>query len=112
METAIDKMIRRYGTPMTLVHDGGETAIRAFLQETESRSAGGAEWEVMPLGQVPKGVYVYIGPVTPEAVAGDDLLCRDKKYQLRRTQLVMVGENPMYCWGICVEKGGDAVWGE
>ena len=111
MRSAIDKMIRRYGAPMKLVCDGQETAIRAFLQETMSRSEGGSEWEAMPLGQIPGGVFVYIGPVTPEAKPGDALLYREKAYQLRRAQLVSVGDDPMYCWGICVERGDDGTWG-
>ncbi len=112
MEAAIGKMISRYGSPMKLVQNGMQFDIRAFLQETASRSEGGSQWDVMPLGEVPKGVYVYIGPVSPEALAGDDLLYREKTYQLRRTHLVAVGEEPLYCWGICVEKGGDGAWGE
>lgn len=97
---------------MTLVHDDAQTAIHAFLQETRSKSESGAQREMMVLGEVPKGLYVYIGPVTPEAEAGDVLMRGDKSFLLRRTELVMVGEHPAYCWGICVKKGGDTAWGE
>ena len=112
MESSIAQMINKYGSGMMLIHEGKKNVVKAFLQETASRSQGGAEWEAMPLGQVPKGVYVYIGPAEPEAVAGDILYCGKDIYQFRRTHLVFVKDRVQYCWGICVEKGGDSAWGE
>lgn len=111
MLRAIEKMIGQYGTPMTLVQDGAETSIRAFLQETRSRSQGNAEKAVSLLGEIPGGVHVYIGPVSPEVETGDILLCRRKKYEVRQAEMVMVGEKNAYCWGLCVEMGGDDGWG-
>lgn len=110
MLRTIAKMISRYGTPMTLVQNGQEIPIRAFFQETKSKSQGSAEREFVALGEVPKGLFVYIGPVTPEAEAGNTLLWRQREFELRRAEVVMVGEKAAYCWGLCVEKGGADQW--
>lgn len=107
----IDKMLRQYGTPMTLIQGEQQTQVRAFLQETRSKSIHGTQREFIPLGEVPKGIYVYIGPVEPVAAAGDLIRYRDKLLELRRAESVMVGEAAAYCWGLCVEKGGDGQWG-
>lgn len=105
------KMIARYGTPMVLVQGGQEHPIRAFLQETGSRSQENAQREFSPLGEVYKGLYVYIGPVEPMAAAGDALILRRRRYELRRAEPVYVGGTVAYCWGLCVEKGGESTWG-
>lgn len=111
MHRTIEKLIQRYGTPMTLTQGEEISEIFAFLQESHSKSEGGAQLEMSVLGEVPKGVYVYIGPVTPQAEKGDTLTLGDKSYLVRRADLVMAGEHSAYCWGICVEKGGDVRWG-
>lgn len=108
---AMEKMIARYGTPMVLVQNGQERKIRAFLQETGSRSQENAQRAFSPLGEVPKGLYVYIGPVTPVAAAGDLLIFQQRIFELRRAETVMVGDQAAYCWGLCVQKGGDGTWG-
>lgn len=111
MRGAMEQMIRRYGTAMVLVHDGQEQQIRAFLQETRSHSQENVRREISPLGEISRGMYVYIGPVTPEAAAGDLLLFRERIFELRRAESVMVGDHKAYCWGLCVEKGSDSQWG-
>lgn len=105
------KLIGQYGSPMVLIHDGQEHEIRAFLQETGSRSQENAQREFSPLGEVYKGLYVYIGPVTPEAAEGDTILYRERRFELRRAELITVGAETAYCWGLCVEKGGESTWG-
>ena len=35
-----------------------------------------------------------------------------KNYWLRRTELILDANGPVYCWGICVEKGGEDTWGQ
>lgn len=111
MLEAMDKMIRRYGTAMVLVHDGQEQPVRAFLQETRSRSLGNVRREFSPMGELPRGMHVYIGPVEPEAAVGDLIVYGQRIFQMRRAEPVMVGDDKAYCWGLCVEKGGDSQWG-
>lgn len=96
---------------MVLRQESGEHEIRAFLQATRSRSKDHATREMTPLGEVAKGQYIYIGPVEPMAQTGDELLWQSRIFEVRRAEPVMVGEDPAYCWGLCVEKGGESTWG-
>lgn len=102
------KMIRSYGSTMTLVQDGEEIQIRAFLQDTHSKSQENARREFSPLGEVHRGLFVYIGPAQPLAAEGDEIRYQDRFFELRRAEPVMVGDEIAYCWGLCVEKGGES----
>lgn len=104
-------MLREYAAPMTLLRGDQEIQIRAFLQDTHSKSIYATQREFSPLGEVPKGIYVYIGPVEPAASVGDGLRYQGRLLEMRRTELVMLGQTPIYCWGLCVEKGSDDQWG-
>ena len=88
-----------------------EYEIRAFFQPVRSKSWAYLDGEYSPLGEIPRGQYVYIGPVEPAAEAGDSLTVGNKGYWLRRTELIYDANGPVYCWGMCVEKGGEDTWG-
>lgn len=96
---------------MVLRKESGDHEIRAFLQETASRSRENTELEAGPLGRVPMGMFVYIGPAQPEAAVGDTLVFLDRCFELRRAEPVVVEGRKAYCWGLCVEKGSDTAWG-
>lgn len=112
MRGMVDKILLSYGSAMTLHHDGQDHQIRAFFQPVRSKSWQYLEGNYSPLGEIPRGQYVYIGPVEPGAVAGDSLTLDDKQFWLRRTELIRDGNGPVYCWGLCVEKGGEDTWGQ
>ena len=42
---------------------------------------------------------------------GDELVADGKSYLVRSGQVQYAGETPVYCWGLCVEKGGEDLWG-
>lgn len=104
-------MMRRYGTPMTLEAGAYTYSIRAFIQDTQSRAKENVEREFSPLGEISKGMYIYIGPVTPAAEAGDHLVTEDRSFVVLRAENVMVGDRAAYRWGLCREKGGEGTWG-
>ena len=54
---------------------------------------------------------MYIGPLEPEAAAGDTVWVEDKAYLVRRSEIVRDGSGPLYCWALCLEKGGEDTWG-
>ena len=103
-------MLRKFGSTMRLVQGGSQKSIRAFLQESRSKSKDSAGREYSLLGEIPKGVFVYIGPATPEAQVGDILIYQERRFQLRRVEMITVGDKKLYCWGLCVEKGGENAW--
>ena len=107
---SVDKMIRKYGNSMFLIQGEGHKPIRAFLQESHSKSKDSCHREFSLLGEIPKGVYVYIGPVQPEVRVGDILIFQDRRFQLRQAETIMAGDRKLYCWGLCTEKGGEHAW--
>lgn len=112
MQREIGKILSEYGSAVTLQHDGISISFRAFFQPVRSKSWQYLEGNYSPLGEIPRGQYVYLGPVSPEAKAGDALTVDGKHYWLRRTELVRDKDGPLYCWGLCVEKGGEDTWGQ
>ena len=111
MEKMVEKILNQYGASLTLCQGQEETQVRAFFQPVLSKSWQYLEGNYSPLGEIPRGQYVYIGPVSPAAAVGDTVRVGEQAYLFRRTELVNAGDRPAYCWGICVEKGGADTWG-
>ncbi len=112
MGQMVAKILKTYGMALTLCHGGQNYEIRAFFQPVRSKSWQYLEGNYSPLGEIPRGQYVYIGPVEPAAASGDTLSVGGKDYWLRRTELIRDANGPVYCWGMCVEKGGEDNWGK
>lgn len=112
MQQMVSKILNTYGTAVTLIQGENSHNIRAFFQPVRSKSWQYLEGNYSPLGEIPRGQYVYIGPVAPAAEAGDTLRVGEKDYWLRRTELIRDANGPVYCWGMCVEKGGADSWGK
>lgn len=110
MRRTMEKLMRRCGMPLLLGRNGEQVPIWGFLQQTGSRSWQNTEMNFSPLGEIPGGNYLYIGPVVPTGV-GDTLTGDGKSYVLRRVETVMFRDQPAYIWGLCVEKGGEDTWG-
>ena len=108
----VSMILRQYGTKIQLTHGGVERTVKGFFQPVRSKSWQYLEGDYSPLGEIPRGQYVYIGPAEPAAEAGDTLTVDGKDYWLRRTELVRDNSGPVYCWGMCVEKGGEDTWGQ
>ena len=111
MRQMVDKILKTHGTAVTLNHGADSYDIFAFFQPVRSKSWQYLEGNYSPLGEIPRGQFVYIGPVEPGAQAGDTLTVDGKNYWLRRAELIRDGNGPVYCWGMCVEKGGEDNWG-
>ena len=105
MQQLVQRMLLRLGTQMTLVHGEQRVNIYAMLQHTRSKSWQNMEKKMSLLGRVRSGQYVYIGPAQPAAQVGDHLLLNGQSYELRRVEPIWFRNHPMYCWGLCVQKG-------
>ena len=107
----VDKILRKYGVPLTLVRGTESWEVSAFFQPVRSKSWETSDSDYSPLGEIPRGRYVYIGPLEPEAAAGDTVILESKAYLIRRSEVIRDGNGPVYCWGLCLEKGGEDDWG-
>ena len=61
MRQMIDKILNTYGSAVTLQRKDEEFSIRVFFQPVRSKSWQYLEGNYSPLGEIPRGQYVYIG---------------------------------------------------
>ncbi len=111
MKQIISRILKTYGTAVTLCHQGQEYPIRAFFQPVRSKSWKYLNGDYSPLGEIPRGQYVFIGPLEPSAEAGDVVIVGGKGYLFRQVEKIYDADGPLYCWGMCVERGGEDQWG-
>ena len=111
MYRSTDRLIDCFGTPMVLRRETGDRKVKGFLHHSGSRSWQRTNVEYSPLGKIPEGQYLYIGPAEPVPKVGEELRREDKSFEFRRVETVLLGSRVLYCWGMCVEKGGEVPWG-
>lgn len=107
----MDKILQRYGIEAQVEHEGSTETVRIFFQPSTSKSWQNMEPVMGPLGKIPGGQFLYIGPARLVIQPGDWVTVGEKGYILRRAEVVMDRSGPVYRWGLCVEKGGDDIWG-
>lgn len=110
MHEAVEKILMSYGAELTLTHGGQTQSVRAFFQPVRARGHQYLERDYGAFGDIPREQYIYLGPVEPAAQVGDTVALGGRKYLLRRAELIYGGREPAYCWGTCVEKGGEDTW--
>ena len=111
MRTQVEKILAQYGTDMTIVSVGNTRTVRGFFRAVNSKSWQSMESEATLLGEISRGQYSYIGPGDAAVAEGDTLLLGEKSYLFRRVESYWYGNQPIYQWGLCVEKGVNDTWG-
>lgn len=110
MTGLVEKVLDRYGSEIFLQREGKTQAFRGFFHHTASKDWHNMEKVFSPLGQIPRGQYAIIAPVQLGLQVGDVLLCNGKSYGLRRVETILFRNTPIYCWGLCVERGATTNW--
>ena len=111
MRRMVEKILSQYGTDMMLQSGGSTKPIRGFLQTVNSSGWQSLESKATLLGEISRGQYTFIGPVGSEVREGDTLVLGDKSYLLRRVEPYYYRSQPIYLWGLCVERGVNDTWG-
>ena len=111
MRRMAEKILRQYGTDMTLYSGTKTQKVRCFFQPVNSTSWQSIENVASPLGEMSRGQYTYVGPADVEVKEGDTLELGEKKYLLRRVEPYYYRNQVVYLWGLCVEKGVNDTWG-
>ena len=111
MKASVERLMEKYGTLLTIVSEGKEKTVRGFFRAVNSKSWQSMESEASLLGEITRGQYVYMGPVGAAVKEGDTLILGDRSYLFRRTELYYYGNQVVYQWGLCVEKGVNDTWG-
>ena len=107
----IEKMLRCHGQRISIIRNGKTTEVYGFLQPVTGKGQNMSRITVSAAGAGCEGQYIYIGPVEPEAMAGDRLEAGGRQFCLRRAERVSASGEAAYTWGMCVEKGGADHWG-
>ena len=110
MRQIIERIIEDYGAAVTAVQGGQSRRFRAFLQLVTSKSWQNMERVFGPLGEIPRGQYLYIGPAAQDISDADHLQCGGVDYIVRRAEPIYVGDEALYIWGLCVRKGAEDPW--
>lgn len=111
MRKTMETLMARWGTDMTIVSAEEHKTVRGFFRAVNSKSWQNMESVVSLLGEISRGQYVYIGPADAAVKEGDTLLLGEKSYLFRRVEPYYFGNQPIYQWGLCVEKGVNDTWG-
>ena len=111
MRQTVEKILSRYGPDLTIVSGLEERTVRGFFRAVNSKSWQSMESEATLLGEITRGQYVYMGPVSGGVQEGETLVLGDRSYLVRRTELYYYGNQAVYQWGLCVEKGVNDTWG-
>ena len=112
MKKMVEKIIKAYGTMLVLIcQDGSHFTLRAFLQPRKALSQRNAIKRISPLGEIPGDTYLFICTADCKAQVGDTLRQNSKTYyEVRQVEKVMYNDEPLYLWGLCVQKGGANTW--
>lgn len=110
MREIIERIIEDYGSTVSAVSTQGAESFRAFLQLVTSKSWQNMERVFGPLGEIPRGQYLYIGPAEKDITGADYLSVGGMDFIVRRADPILVGDEVMYIWGLCVRKGADDPW--
>ena len=111
MKKMVAGILRQYGSSMTVTHGDATVKLRGFFQPVRSKSWQNFTNAATPLGEIPRGQYVYMGPADVAVVQGDILTIAGASYIFRRVEPYRYGDENVYIWGLCVEKGVNDTWG-
>lgn len=111
MKKLVGSLLKQCGVTMTVTRASGEESVKGIFQPVRSKSFQSMVSLDTPLGEVPRGQYVYIGPAEVAVEDGDTLQVGGTYYIFRRVEPFYCGEDIVYLWGLCVEKGVNDTWG-
>jgi len=111
MRKILETVMMRHGTQLTIIGAEEEKQVWGFFWAVNSKSWQNMESEATLLGEISRGQYVYIGPVSAGVQEGDTLRLGDKEYLFRRVEFYWYRNQELYQWGMCVEKGVNDTWG-
>lgn len=111
MRKMVDGILRQYGTAMTLEQAAGEKTVRGFFQPVRSKSWQNIVNAASALGEFSRRQYIYIGPAGTPVEEGNTLMLGERAYLFRRVEYYYYADEPVYIWGLCVEKGVSDTWG-
>lgn len=106
----VEKLLRQFGRELSVQGQTEEMQVFGLLQPLTGSHQRLAQAHRGVLGLENPAQYLYIGPVEPEPKPGERILAGKKAYIVRTSELIYGAGGPVYCWAMCVEKGGGDDW--
>ena len=111
MRKRIEAVMAKFGTDLTITRGETVNTVRGFFRAVNSKSWQSMESEATLLGEISRGQYAFLGPAEADVKEGDTLSLGEKNYRFRRVERYYYGNQAVYTWGLCVEKGVNDTWG-
>ena len=77
MRVMVEKILAQYGTDMVVTGSASSKTVRGFFRAVNSKSWQSMESEATLLGEISRGQYAYIGPMSAGVREGDTLTLGD-----------------------------------
>ncbi len=110
MRRGISRLLKKYGTSAVVVRGSTRAKVRIFFQPSLTKSWQSLDPIATPLGMIPCGKYLYIGPAEHPVAESDQVYVNGLWYVMRRAEACRDKDGPLYWWGLCVRKGGEDTW--
>ena len=107
MRKVVDSILERFGVD-ALVNG---VPAKILLQFSNSKSWDSMNPIITPVGQLPGGQYLYIGPADVEIQAGYEVRVENQGYIMRRCEAYQTSQGVVYRWALCALKGKEDEWG-
>ena len=100
MRAQFERVLARYGQRVLLTRaDGGERAVRAFVQPVLKRRED-LPVTATPLGAVSGGRWLYIGSGRQPVAPGDQVDCGGLRLVVQEARAVCWEDKPCYYWAM------------
>lgn len=110
MKTILERIIQKYGSRVVIHGATQTTDTRMFLQLVTSKSWQNMERMFPTGGEIPRGQFLFIAPEDCGVENGDSLSSNGRVFIVRRVDAVMLKDESVFLWGLCVEGGGVDPW--
>lgn len=111
MEGLVNKLFRRYGTPMTLERSSGNVTVRGFVEHTATSARKYFLTQYSTLGEISQRYCLILLPKTYTPVEGKMLMHNGRWYILRKVEGICFGSKMLYYQCLCEDRGESDKWG-
>lgn len=95
---------------MSIVHDGQEQTVYAFVQPVTEKSRQELMQTIRELGTLSMQRYVYIGPPETAVYVDDVVRYAGMEYRVCRTEELRVSDGTVYMWALLRRKEAGTAW--
>lgn len=105
MRRTVERLIRNYGTRVSIHTHGTIYNSKVLLQLVASKSWQNMERMIPTGGEVLRGQFLLICPSAIPIEAADTIVLGDRTFLLRRVEPFRFRDRNVFYWGLCVEGG-------